>query len=124
MEKFFNKEWKVVGIYDAIKLLTIKITMDKELLMAALGFWCSTTNTMVLPLGLIGPTVLDISAIFRSCIRTSSTTTPSFNISLAEGKRVLGRENTKLFFSIGITNSFAVPNHIKVWSRTCWSLRS
>ncbi|KAM1352886.1 hypothetical protein ACFX13_033319 [Malus domestica] len=68
MEKFFNKEWKVVGIYDAIKLLTIKITMDKELLMEALGFWCSTTNTMVLPLGLIGPTVLDISAILRTSL--------------------------------------------------------
>ncbi|KAM1271569.1 hypothetical protein ACFX2I_032475 [Malus domestica] len=68
MEKFFNKEWKVVGIYDAIKLSTIKITMDKELLMAALGFWCSTTNTMVLRLGLIGPTVLDISAIIRTSL--------------------------------------------------------
>ena len=30
--------------------------------MAALTFWCSATNTMVLPLGLIGPTILDISA--------------------------------------------------------------
>ena len=31
--------------------------------MAALSFWCSATNTMTLPLGPIGPTVLDISAI-------------------------------------------------------------
>ncbi|KAM2227691.1 hypothetical protein ACFXTI_014470 [Malus domestica] len=37
--------------------------MDKELLMAALGFWCSATNIMVIPLGPIGPTILDVSAI-------------------------------------------------------------
>ena len=37
--------------------------MDRELLMAALSFWCSATNTMVLPLGPIGPTILDVSAI-------------------------------------------------------------
>ncbi|KAM1161046.1 hypothetical protein TB2_000182 [Malus domestica] len=63
MEKFFSKEWKILGIYDVVKLSTIEIAMDKALLMAALGFWCSTTNTMVLPLGLIGPIILDISAI-------------------------------------------------------------
>ena len=38
--------------------------MDKDLLMEALSFWCSATNTMVLLLGPIGPNVLDISAIF------------------------------------------------------------
>ncbi|KAM2542723.1 hypothetical protein TB2_022120 [Malus domestica] len=63
MEKLFSNEWKILGIYDAIKLSTIKIAMDKELLMAALGFWCSATNLMVLPLGPIGGTILDISAI-------------------------------------------------------------
>ncbi|KAM1895732.1 hypothetical protein ACFX13_044445 [Malus domestica] len=65
MEKFFRKEWKILGIYDAIKLSTIEITMDKELLMAALGFWCSATNNMVLLFGLIGPTILNISAIIE-----------------------------------------------------------
>ena len=63
MEKFFGQEWRALGIYDAIRLSTVEIAMDKDLLMAALCFWCSATNTMVLPLGPIGPTVLDISAI-------------------------------------------------------------
>ena len=63
MEKFFSQEWKALGIYDAIRLSTVEITMDQELLMAALSFWCSATNTMVLPLGPIGPKILDISAI-------------------------------------------------------------
>ena len=63
MEKFFSTEWKTHGIYDAIKLSTIEIVMDQELLAAALSFWYSTTNIMVLPLGPNGFTVLDISAI-------------------------------------------------------------
>ena len=63
MEKFFGQEWKVLGIYDALRLSTMEIAIDKELLMAASTFWCSATNTMVLPLGPIGPTILDISAI-------------------------------------------------------------
>ena len=63
MEKFFGQEWKALGIYDTIKLTTTEIVMDRELLMAALSFWCSATNTMVLPLGPIGPTILDVSAI-------------------------------------------------------------
>lgn len=37
--------------------------MDRELLMVALSFWCSATNTMVLLLGLMGPTILDVTAI-------------------------------------------------------------
>ena len=63
MEKFFGQEWKALGIYDAIRISTIEIAMDKELLMAALSFWCSATNTMTLPLGPIGPTILDVSAL-------------------------------------------------------------
>ncbi|KAM2151451.1 hypothetical protein ACFX1R_045894 [Malus domestica] len=63
MEKFFIMECKTLGIYDVIKLSTVEIIMDQELLMEALNFWCSTTNTMVLPLSPIAPTMLDISAI-------------------------------------------------------------
>ena len=63
MEKFISQEWKTLGIFDAIRLSTVEIAMDKDLLMAALSFWCSATNTMVLPLGPIGNSVLDISAI-------------------------------------------------------------
>lgn len=37
--------------------------MDRELLMTALSFWCLATNTMVLPPGPIGSTVLDIMVI-------------------------------------------------------------
>ncbi|KAB2603111.1 F-box protein [Pyrus ussuriensis x Pyrus communis] len=63
MEPHFGDEWKTLGIFDAIKLSTFEINMDRELLTAALSFWCSATNTMVLPFGPIGPTMLDITAI-------------------------------------------------------------
>ncbi|KAM2233746.1 hypothetical protein ACFXTI_012071 [Malus domestica] len=63
MEKLFGEQWKVLGIYDAIHLSSMEVILDKELLLAALCFWCSATNTMVLPLGPIGPTILDLTAI-------------------------------------------------------------
>ncbi|KAM2786726.1 hypothetical protein PS2_007589 [Malus domestica] len=63
MEKFFDEQWKALGIYDAIHLSSMDIILDKELLRAALCFWCLATNTMVFHLGPIGPTVLDITAI-------------------------------------------------------------
>ncbi|KAM1208433.1 hypothetical protein ACFX13_014458 [Malus domestica] len=63
MEKLFGEQWKALGIYDAIHISSMEVIMDKELLLAALCFWCSATNTMVLPLGPIGPTILDIIAI-------------------------------------------------------------
>lgn len=63
MEKFFGEQWKALGIYDAIRLSSLEIAMDKELLMAASSLWCSATNNMILPFGPIGPTILDISAI-------------------------------------------------------------
>ncbi|KAM1041703.1 hypothetical protein ACFX2C_030844 [Malus domestica] len=63
MEKFFGKECEVLGIHDSIELSTMEITMDKELLMAALSLWCSVTNAMILPFGPITLTILDISTI-------------------------------------------------------------
>ncbi|KAM2115072.1 hypothetical protein ACFX1Q_023543 [Malus domestica] len=36
--------------------------------MAALGFWCLATNTMILPFGSITPTILDISAILGTSL--------------------------------------------------------
>ncbi|KAM1219951.1 hypothetical protein ACFX2G_047958 [Malus domestica] len=63
MEKLFGEQWKDVGIYDAIFLSSMDVVLDRELLLAALCFWCSATNTMVLPLGPIGPTILDIITI-------------------------------------------------------------
>ncbi|KAM1591617.1 hypothetical protein ACFX1Z_035217 [Malus domestica] len=63
MEKFFGEQWKVLGIYNAIHLSSMEVILDKELLLATLCFWCSATNTMVLPLGPIGPTILDLTAI-------------------------------------------------------------
>ncbi|KAM2269149.1 hypothetical protein ACFX1S_047186 [Malus domestica] len=63
MEPYFGVAWKKIDIFDAIKLLTIESSMDIELLMAAISFWCSATNTMVLPLGPMGATVLDVTAI-------------------------------------------------------------
>ncbi|KAM1081153.1 hypothetical protein EV2_016192 [Malus domestica] len=72
MERLFGEQWKALGIYDAILLSSMEIVPDKELLQAALCFWCSATNTMVLPLGPMGPTVLDITAI----LGTSATGIP------------------------------------------------
>ncbi|KAM1282237.1 hypothetical protein ACFX2H_022626 [Malus domestica] len=63
MEKLFGEQWKALGIYDAILLSYMNVVLDKKLLLAALCFWCSATNTMVLPLGPIGPTILDVTAI-------------------------------------------------------------
>lgn len=63
MEPHFGADWKSLGIFDAIKVLTIEVNIDRELLLAALSFWCSATNTMVLPFDLNGPTILDITAI-------------------------------------------------------------
>ncbi|XP_070676385.1 uncharacterized protein [Malus domestica] len=72
MERLFGEQWKALGIYDAILLSSMEIVPDKELLQAALCFWCSATNTMVLPLGPIGLTILDITAI----LGTSATGIP------------------------------------------------
>ncbi|KAM1759737.1 hypothetical protein ACFX12_002693 [Malus domestica] len=63
MEKIFGEQWKTLGIYDAIRISSMELVVDKELLMAASSFWCSATNTMVLPIYSIGPTILDITAI-------------------------------------------------------------
>ncbi|KAM2420028.1 hypothetical protein ACFXTH_026534 [Malus domestica] len=63
MEKHFGEQWKALGIYDDIHLSSMEVILDRELLLAALCFWCSATNTMILPLGPIGPTILDITAI-------------------------------------------------------------
>ncbi|KAM2998360.1 hypothetical protein FF2_040024 [Malus domestica] len=63
MEKIFNEQWKALGIYDAIRISFMELIVDKKLLMAASSLWCSATNTMVLPLGPMGPTILDITVI-------------------------------------------------------------
>ncbi|KAM1596849.1 hypothetical protein ACFX1Z_031810 [Malus domestica] len=63
MEKLFGKQWKALGIYDAIHLSSMEVILDNELLLAALCFWCSATNTMVLSIGPIGLTILDITTI-------------------------------------------------------------
>ncbi|KAM1677923.1 hypothetical protein ACFXTN_034694 [Malus domestica] len=38
MEKLFGEQWKALGIYDAIHLSSMEVTLDKELLLAALYF--------------------------------------------------------------------------------------
>ncbi|KAM1329322.1 hypothetical protein ACFX1X_013585 [Malus domestica] len=63
MEKIFDEQWKALGIYNAIRLSSMELVIDNELLMAASSFWCSATNTMVLPLSPIGLTILDITTI-------------------------------------------------------------
>ncbi|KAM1010274.1 hypothetical protein ACFX2C_045771 [Malus domestica] len=72
MEKLFGEQWKDLGIYDVILLSSMDVVLDKELLLATLCFWCSATNTMVLPLGPVGLTILDITAI----LGTSATGIP------------------------------------------------
>ncbi|XP_070672589.1 uncharacterized protein [Malus domestica] len=72
MERLFGEQWKTLGIYDTILLLSMDVVPDKELLLAAMCFWCSVTNTMVFPLGPIGPTILDVTAI----LGTSATGIP------------------------------------------------
>ena len=63
MEPYFHSAWKSLGIFDVTKLSTIEISMDWELLMAALTFWCSAINAMVLPLGPIRLTILYMTVI-------------------------------------------------------------
>nr|XP_028945632.1 SH3 domain-containing protein C23A1.17-like [Malus domestica] len=72
MERLFGEQWKALGIYDAVLLSSMDVVLDNELLLAALCFWCSATNTLVLPLGPIGPTILDVTAI----LGTSATGIP------------------------------------------------
>lgn len=44
--------------------------MDRKLLLTAVNFWCPTTNSLILPLGPMSPTVLDITALLgRSLAR-------------------------------------------------------
>lgn len=69
---YFGDEWRSRGIFYAIKLSTIEINLDRELVMAAQSLWCSATNMMVLPLNLIGPTMLYIATI----LGTSPTSLP------------------------------------------------
>ncbi|KAM0993610.1 hypothetical protein ACFX2A_009374 [Malus domestica] len=78
MKPYLGSEWKALGIFDAIKLSTIEMNLDRELMMVALSFWCSASNTMVFPLSPLGPTVLDMTAILGT-----SPTDFSVNISLA-----------------------------------------
>ncbi|KAM2268638.1 hypothetical protein ACFX1S_046737 [Malus domestica] len=77
MEKLFGEQWKALGIYDAIILSSMDVVLDKELLLAALCFWCSATNIMVLPLGPIGPTILDVTAILGTWQLDSPSMRPS-----------------------------------------------
>ncbi|KAM1242646.1 hypothetical protein ACFX2G_034980 [Malus domestica] len=63
MESYFGDEWKALCNFYAIKLSTMEMNLDLELMMAALNFWCSASNKMVLPLDPFGPTILDMTAI-------------------------------------------------------------
>ncbi|KAM1881627.1 hypothetical protein ACFX13_003215 [Malus domestica] len=38
MEKLFGEQWKILGIYDAIRLSSMEVILDKELLLTALCF--------------------------------------------------------------------------------------
>ena len=93
---------------------TIEITMDKELLIAALSFWCSATNTMALPLGPLGPTVVDIfdillvspSTLLSLGVRRTSTLTHC--LMLGPSKQSTNPRRTK-FRSYIRTSSTIIP---------------
>ncbi|KAM2068870.1 hypothetical protein ACFX16_000450 [Malus domestica] len=78
MESHFGASWKKLGVFDAIKLSTIEISIDQELLIATLSFWCPTINTMVLHLNPIRPTVLDVKAILGTSPSSLSIDTAIF----------------------------------------------
>ncbi|KAM1798878.1 hypothetical protein ACFX12_032903 [Malus domestica] len=51
MEPHFDDKWRALGIFDAIKISTIEMNIDRELVMAASSFWSPVINTMIVPLG-------------------------------------------------------------------------
>ncbi|CAL9012338.1 unnamed protein product [Prunus brigantina] len=64
MVHFFGQQWKEQGIYHLIKLFDRPLFMDRSLLVMALCFWSSATNTMNLRFGMMTSTVLDVAALF------------------------------------------------------------
>ncbi|WMV44555.1 hypothetical protein MTR67_037940 [Solanum verrucosum] len=63
VEKAKGEVWKSADIYDAIQLSKNDISMDKNLLYAALCYWSISTNSFHFRFGMMGPTVLDIVAL-------------------------------------------------------------
>ncbi|PRQ28558.1 putative aminotransferase-like, plant mobile domain-containing protein [Rosa chinensis] len=63
VEKRFGDVWRRLGIYDAIKLSTITIPCDRPLLVAAMCFWSSQTNSLELQFGALSLTLIDKAAI-------------------------------------------------------------
>lgn len=58
-----EKLLKYQGIFDLIQLSRVGPRYNPHLLVVAIYFWESTTNTFPLPCGMITPTIFDIAAI-------------------------------------------------------------
>ena len=98
MEYFFADDWRRLGIYEAIKITENVIKVEKPLLAAALCFWSSATNTMVLPVGAMSPTVLDLATIIGlspSGMEISAAAINNNNIYPSEFRRSLGKATKK-----------------------------
>ncbi|KAM2335747.1 hypothetical protein ACFXTH_013125 [Malus domestica] len=61
------------------------MSLDRELEITALSFWCSATNMMVLPLGLFGPIVMDITAILGTFPTDLPVDNSLFQVSIQPG---------------------------------------
>jgi hypothetical protein len=57
--------WKDSGIYDLIQLSRVGTKYEKELMITALHFFESFTNTFHFACGMMAPTLFDVAAITR-----------------------------------------------------------
>jgi len=55
--------WKDIGIFDLIQLSRQGPRYHKEMLIVALHFWNTSTNSLRLKCGMLTPTLLDVAAI-------------------------------------------------------------
>ena len=55
--------WRNQGFFDLIQLSRKEISYNPNMLLEAIHFWESSTNTFQLPCGMITPTLFDVAAI-------------------------------------------------------------
>lgn len=61
LEPTFKRKWMNNGIYELIMLSKTSILPKPELLVSALLFWNSGTNTFDFRMGPMSPTILDMA---------------------------------------------------------------
>lgn len=60
MAKHLHKDWVNMGILETIEISKFPLEINPNLLVTAACFWSKTSNTFVLPYGMISPTILDV----------------------------------------------------------------